>query len=147
MRRLLTMVLGLALLTAACGDSFDCSIVQCEGLYQAPGEEGFTEFLRFWADGTVVWVPVQEVTDENDEIIPVTPDAVAEWLDEEYEQYAGGRYSIDGSELKFSLSGFFPNRFEGQVENGTLSLTRTDQQTGERFERTFTFVPVTFPEE
>lgn len=147
MRRLLLMVLGLTLLMSACGDSYDCSVVQCDGLYQAPGEENFTEFLRFWADGTVVWVPVQEVTDEEGVIIPVTPEGVAEWLDREYEDYAGGRYSIDGSDLSFSLSGYFPNAFEGKIENGTLVLTRQDRQTGESYQRTFTFVPVTFPGE
>lgn len=142
MRKLMMLVLGLALLATACGDSFDCSVVLCDGVYQAEGDDGTVEFLRFWADGDVVWAPVGVTPDEPN----VSAESVAAWFNKDYREFSGGRYSIDGGSIGFTTSGYAPNSFEGSIEGETLVITRQETTTGVKHERTFTFVPVIFPE-
>jgi hypothetical protein len=140
MRRLVLLLLGVALLASACGDSFDCTVVQCDGLYQAEGDEGTVEFLRFWADGTAVWAPFGTTPNEPN----ISVDSVAQWLNKDYRDFSGGKYSIDGDSIEFSTQGYSPNSFEGSIEGATLVIMRQETTTGVRHDRTFTFVPVTF---
>lgn len=129
------------------------SIVRCDGLYQRPEDTTGTSgkvyylYLRFYEDGTVLHASVAESD----------PRLAAQWFD----NGAGllshgiypkgstpiqrGSYSLEGSQLKFSLTGpeYGSVDFNGTIEGEVLTLNWYRRSNNLRGTEVYRFVALT----
>jgi hypothetical protein len=112
--------------------------IRYDGLYLSPGD-GYTAYLRFYADGDVVTV---SSTGE--------PREVASWFGRGHEKPV--RWKLDSERLSFAEfidfsdrgepapAGFI--RYSGRFEGEALHLRAVSELTGGDTERVYTFLPI-----
>jgi hypothetical protein len=103
------------------------------GLYQQsePNDDGASEYLRFYSDGTVI------------ECASIgTPAQINRWFQRPYDQ--SGKYEIQGSTIRFSIASSdnpdYTIDFRGQVQGNMLTLEWLSYQNGRQVHDSFHLV-------
>jgi hypothetical protein len=114
----------------------DRAAVRFDGLYQSASEGKSWEYLRFYADGTVLTV----TSDGN-------PQQVARWFHKQHQYLSKGRYRIEGSTIVFSstYSAVGTVDYSGTIEGDTLRLDSYSHINSYRGRQEYQFVPGVLP--
>jgi hypothetical protein len=108
-------------------------MIRFDGLYQSE-EEGFFQYLRFYADGSLLTVN----TDGE-------PDQVFNLMDKNHPRVSTGSYTLSGSEIAFTASSAEGAvDYHGQADEKGLVLQVFRHINGHQDEERYTFVAV-FP--
>lgn len=112
-------------------DAWVAGTLRFDGLYQHPEEGGYTGYLRFYEDGTVL-----QVTSTG------TPQQVAVWLKKDNAaKYSAGRFVLDGSSISFVATSTMGSvEYSGQVGGDELVLQVHSLINDYRATNTYTFV-------
>lgn len=132
-----TWLLLLVLFASAVGPCLagPAAPVRYDGLYTSPEEEGSTGYLRFYADGTVVTVSSTG-----------TAAQVSKWMDKEHSGVSTGKYTVRGSRIEFrSTNGYGSVDYAGHLEGLVMKLSIHSLINDYRADKTYRFVPCSFP--
>ncbi|MFI8531396.1 toll/interleukin-1 receptor domain-containing protein [Streptomyces aquilus] len=109
--------------------------VRYDGFYAKPSsKEGFTEFLRFYPDGTVLDVTTSGSVDQ-----------VARWFNRDHPDLGTGTYDIVGDRITFAPSDSYGTiEYDGTLreEGGELHLHTLSRINGHQSDGVWRFVPV-----
>ena len=108
--------------------------VRADGLYQFVDEEkGQSDFLRFYADGTVLKVTTKE-----------TPEETAKWFNKDLSTVGGSLkepYRVEDSKVKFSSTGSgYMIEYSGLLEGDEFVMEMRNVSVNESATRTYKFV-------
>lgn len=114
----------------------DAATVRADGLYQfVNSETGFSDFLRFYPDGTVLKVTTQD-----------TPEETAKWLNKELSAVGGTlkeQYRIEDSKVKFSSRGSGQIiEYAGVLKGSEFTMEMRNASINESATRIYNFVAV-----
>jgi len=110
--------------------------VRYDGFYAKPAtDEGYTEFLRFYPEGTML-----EVTTSG------SAEQIITWFNREHPDLGTGLYEIVGDRIKFAATTFYggPIEYDGTIreEGAELHLHTLSRINGHQSDGVWRFVPV-----
>ncbi len=112
--------------------SYQDPVLRFDGLYQKSNDDGYTSYLRFLADLTVL-----QVTSSG------TPQQVTTWLKKNAGKGSQGQYLLDGASISFVVTSTMGSvEYSGQVGDDQLVLQVHSLINDHRATNTYTFVPL-----